>query len=268
MAIENLHGFMENYFKSHHCSILESTSGKLSVQLTEDMDKVLMNRPFYWHYISKMGYKGEPAHMTFYTDKVCQEQNERGEYVDYGSPRFQQIVSHLTKNERYTKLFQALNVDTRTPLYPWLVVNLKITYTGKQRKEEMMSIGLNLINGIMTSGMMDTLSHIDMQLTIPDFCYTLSPMIKLGSGFKRIEDVISDYIQRQDHNWAQESLKSKTAELELLDHFYEGQKANEEQAELMEKERLEIEQRLSPTITMEVVNGGVMYLSDTLFASK
>ncbi|MDY0396667.1 YqhG family protein [Virgibacillus halophilus] len=58
----------------------------------------------------------------------------RGEYIHFGSPRLQQIISHLKTNERFTRLYQYLPVSARTPLYPWLVTNIKLSYIGKQKK--------------------------------------------------------------------------------------------------------------------------------------
>ncbi|WP_217586693.1 YqhG family protein [Lentibacillus saliphilus] len=267
MGVNHLHHFLEMYFKGHQCDIINSKSGLLTVQLTEEMDKALMNRPFYWHYIKKIGQEGDPATLTFNTDPSKQPA-DKAEHIHYGSPRLQQIFDHLKGHERYTKLFQKLNTTAKTPLYPWLVVNIKITYTGKQRKEEMLSIGLNMINGMMKSGMMEELSKYTLQSAIPDFCYTISPMIKLSSGFGRIESVISDYIQQQDHSWAQAALEKQQEELELLKHFYDGLQDDEEPMQQFNKEQDEIKRRLTPSIQIDVVNGGLFYLDNSIITPK
>lgn len=257
MAIENLNEFLAGYFRAHHCQLLSNKNGILQVQLTEEMDRALMNRPFYWHYIKKMGREGEPKQLTFITNPDNRE--EQGEWIHFGSPRLQQILRHLKQNEKYTKLFQRVNTQVNTPMYPWLVVNLKISYKGKQKKEEIFSLGLQMVTGEMRAEMMGTLRTIPLQQTISDYCYTISPIIRLSSGFKRMEAVIDNYIENQTHEWAQASLLAMKEDIDTLKHFYVEQ--NDIETETMEKEIAEIEERYRPVISYEVINGGMFYLS-------
>lgn len=261
MAIKQLHDFLKNYFLAHHCEIIHDGGDRLTVQLTENMDKILMNRPFYWHYMKKMGYTGEPQQITLITNPT--EPNDKGENIHFGSPRLQQILNHLKEKERFTRLFQHVETHKQHALYPWLIVNMKISYIGKQRKDEMLSIGLHLIKGIMKSDMMNVLKQIPLQMTIPDYCYTISPMIRLKSGFRRIESVVEDYIQNQTHTWAVESTNTLEEELALLNHFYTNMEGCEEQQAQMKKEKEEIYERLSPSIQIQVVNGGLFYLKES-----
>ncbi|WP_077358007.1 YqhG family protein [Virgibacillus halodenitrificans] len=261
MAVTDLNKFLATFFSAKRCTIVENKDGVLTVQLTEEMDRALMNRPFYWHYIKKMGNQGDPMQLTLVTNPNKKE--VKGEWIHFGSPRLQQIMNYLNQNEKYTKLFQSMNAESNTPLYPWLITNIKVSYKGKHKKDELISIGLHLVNGSMKVEMMKELSSIPLQQVIPDYCYTISPMIKLESGFKRIERVIDDYIERQTHDWAEESIHLLKKEMTLLQHFYSNDdEENSEQQ--MEKELKEIKNRYNPTITYQVINGGLFYLSPAL----
>lgn len=256
MEITNLNVFLERYFSSHHCELTANHDGIMTVQLTEQMDRALMNRPFYWHYVKSTGHNGQPMKLTFITNPDHRE--EQGEWIHFGSPRLQQIMNHLKQNEIYTKLFQKVDVQTNTPLYPWLVCNFKISYQGKQKKDEMISIGLHLVNGKMHTNMMEKLEEITLQMTISDYCYPISPMIKLKSGYIRIESVITNYFENQTHEWAEASLKTLEEERKTLKYFY-TENMDEEQ---MQKELNEIKERYYPSITYEVINGGIFYLTE------
>src|SRR5699024_4645748 len=256
MAIEDLNTFLNSYFTSHQCDVREDTEGILQVQLTEEMDKVLMNRPFYWHYIKQMGRVGEPMRLTLITD--TDKMDEEGELIHFGSPRLQQIMNDLKSRERFTKLFEQVETSEQTALYPWLVVNMKISYQGKLKKDELLSIGLHLINGKMQLEMMETLKSYSLHTGISDYCYTISPIIKLHSGLKRIEMVIEDYIRKQPYDWALESERALYEEIELLDHFYEDQQDGD--SNYKQKEIRELTERYEPRITMKIVNGGLFYL--------
>ncbi|RDW21938.1 YqhG family protein [Oceanobacillus chungangensis] len=256
MAITNLNHFLQDYFIAHNCEIMDNTDGILTVQLTEEMDLALMNRPFYWHYINKMGNAGQPLQLTLITNP--DKRAEKGDWIHFGSPRLQQIMNHLQEYERYTKLFQTIDTRTNTPLYPWLVINMKISFRGKQKKDDILSIGLQLVNGKMRLDMMRYLETIPLQSTISDYCFTISPLIKIKSGFSRIESLVLNYLEDQPKDWAKESLLALNEELDTLNHFYEELEENEQ----MEKERNEIKERYEPNITFHVINGGIFYLSE------
>lgn len=57
MRQTDIHQFLKRYFLANNCSIVTETPSYLTVQLTIELDKELMNRPFYWHYIEKTGEK-------------------------------------------------------------------------------------------------------------------------------------------------------------------------------------------------------------------
>lgn len=258
MAIPDLNNFLKSFFTAHHCSLLLDQDGVLTIQLTEEMDRALMNRPFYWHYMKKMGHSGEPMQLTLITNP--NKRDDEGEWIHFGSPRLQQIIGYLQQQEKYTKLFQIVNPTVNTALYPWLVTNIKVSYRGKYKRDELFSIGLNLINGTMKSDMMKILDSIPLHTTISDFCYTLSPLVKLKSGYRRIEAVVDQYIENQNHEWASEALEELQTEIELLKYFYTSDNDNEQ----MEKEIKEINERYQPRITYQVINGGLFYLTSEI----
>ncbi|WP_163969986.1 YqhG family protein [Oceanobacillus halotolerans] len=260
MAIKDLKQFLETYFTAHHCTINEKEDGVFTVQLTEELDRALMNRPFYWHYVKKMGRPGQPMELTFITNPEKREQ--KGEWIHFGSPRLQQIMNHLKNNECFTQLFQKVETTERTALFPWLVLNVKISYKGKQKKDEIISIGLHLVNGTMKLEMMDILRDLPLQNTISNFCYTISPIIKVRSGFYRVEAVLEDYLQNQDQEWADESQKKLDEEVDLLKHFYVDRTDLEDPEDQMKREIDDIKKRYEPTVTMQVINGGIFYLAD------
>ncbi len=254
--------FLINFFTANHCEVNQIEQGKIAVQLTIEMDKALMNRPFYWQYMEATGNVGQPKKLTFILDPNKME--KEGEWIHFGSPRLEQIYHYLRKTAKFIHLFEEVNVRNNTMLHPWLLLNYCIMYEGKQKKEELFSIGLNLINGTFILDMMEQLENVELAPTISDHCYTISPLIKVNSGFLRIEKYIHDYVMKQKHDWAVESLKLLEEEIAMIHHFYERDEENKDE---MEKELEDITARLEPKITYEIVNGGIIYLRDS-FANR
>lgn len=247
--------FIYNYFIENKCHVTKPKPHILEVTLTEEMDKKIMNRPFYWHYIDMTSQKGEPATIKFITDPT--NKSSEGEWIHFGSPRFQKIVTELRTSAKFTRLFQRVSTTSRTPLYPWLIINVKIIYKGIVSKEEIFSVGLNLINGQMHTDMMEKLINEKFQKQISDYCYSLSPIIRINSGYNRMIKVFEHYINNQQHQWALLAMKRFEEEKTLIEDYFKNH------LEDVDKERIihEAMERYQPTISFEIINGGLFYLT-------
>ncbi|SDN07407.1 YqhG family protein [Sediminibacillus halophilus] len=259
MAIENLHKFLSDYFLANQCELLDNENGKVTIQLTDKMDELIMNRPFYWHYIKQIGQQGQPMKITFITNP--DRQNEQGEWVHFGSPRLHQIFRTLSKQGKITRQYEQSGSVYRQPLIPWLVLNIKISYQGKHKKDELLSYGLQLINGTLVSPMMEKLSKLNLQPVIPDYCYTISPLIHNKSAYQRMIRYVQDYLRTKDYTWAKESWDHLYAEGKLLEHFYKEDQADKEKQNQLQQALSEIESRFRPRISIDIINGGLFYLS-------
>ncbi|MRG86571.1 YqhG family protein [Salinibacillus xinjiangensis] len=263
MEQQAIHNYLVNFFTLNKCEIKENESGKLTVTLNEDLDRLLMNRPFYWEYIKKIGQEGTPATLTFLSSPDRRE--EKGEWIHFGSPRLHQIFQSQLQQGRFTMQYEQTN---RSSLQPWLVSNIRISYKGRQKKDEILSIGLQLINGTMVFNFMELIQDLSFSSVIPDYCYTISPIIRITSGYKRIENYIQQYIDSQKHEWAEDAFNHFNKEKEILNHFYESYLAasdEEDKEELTTRYQNELDhlqKRLMPEIQVETINGGLFYLSE------
>lgn len=258
MAIENLHNFLNDYFSANYCTV-NANRYNLDVQLTDEIDEQLMNRPFYWQYVRKLGRIGEPQTLKLTTD--LDQQSKDRELIHFGTPRLQQIITHLQKHAKFVRLYQRLEVNQQTPVIPWFIINLKISYTGKQKKEDLQSIGINLINGVMITDIFPSLTTVQWESSICDYCYPITPLIKIPSSYQRIINYLTEQIKRKEHDWAATSWAKMEEEKELLAYFYQETDASEQ--ELFQLETAAIEALYQPKIEFEVINGGLFHLSQT-----
>ncbi|MFC0522635.1 YqhG family protein [Pontibacillus salicampi] len=272
MEQAELHNFLTNYFIANNCDIICNQNGVIEVQLTEEMDEILMNRPFYWNYVKRVGGKGIPMKATFITNPARKE--EKGEWLHFGSPRLHQMFQTLKSKGHITKQFEQVKGTAQTPLAPWLCLNVAIHYQGNQKKNDIRSIGIHLINGAIVPSFMERVEHVQLSSTIEDYCFKLSPIIRVGSALKRLEQYLHQVIQQTDLSWVQEAHQKMEEEKELLDYFYrqhmsdeyleEEEEATRQTARQQYKDELHhLENRFHPTISLEVINTGLFYISQT-----
>lgn len=265
MEQRDIHDFLERYFQTSGCEVMENDGQKLSIQLSVEMDKLLMNRPFYWKYIENMGAEGDPMQLHLVTDPKISDETE-GEFIHFGSPRLHQIFRSARTLSAYTRLYENVgDLDSPSvPLEPWLGLNVKISYQCDRKKDSLVSFGLQLINGKIVEDFHGRLLELNLTPKIPDYCFTISPLIKPKSGLKRVENLIENQVQNEDHTWAQEAEQRWAEDLALLDQFYEN---TEEKPESYELEKEALKQQYEPKVQVEIINGGLFYLTKNAFTA-
>ena len=92
MYPQQVHDYLVKFFEENECRILNNDGHYINVQLTIDMDKKIMNRPYYWKYLESINGEPNPAQLTLITDQNnLMEGGIKGEVVHFGSPRLSQL---------------------------------------------------------------------------------------------------------------------------------------------------------------------------------
>ena len=260
MQQQEIHEFLVQFFTANQCEITDQSSGHVTVQLTIDMDKELMNRPFYWHYLEKVGGVPNPMSLTLILDKEKAPSDLKGEFIHFGSPRLHQIFASAQKLSKHIRLFEEINVTSgQMSLFPWLSINVNISYECDRKKDLFYSIGLNLINGMFVENFVDLIDQLPLTPKISDYTFTLTPIIRYQSGLSRIKTYIENKINQDDHGWADEARLRWKKDLDLLNHFYEDITDEERHTYELEKEALRLQ--YEPRIRVSIINGGLFYLT-------
>lgn len=264
MQPHQIHNFLERYFIANDCEIIEKTPSYLTVRLSIALDKLIMNRPFYWHYVEKTGRTPEPMTITFITDKANAPKKINGEVVHFGSPRLHQIFATTRELGGFIRLYEDVraHANESIPLHPWLGLNVKISFQCDRKKDVLLSLGLNLIHGQVVYPFYEKLQKIRLTPKIPDYCFTLSPLIKEKSGLNRMKRMILTYIENEDDSWAKGAIERMERDLALLEQFYEDY---EEKPESYHVEKQSIIELYRPKIHVNVINGGIFYMKQQMF---
>ncbi|SEO30884.1 protein YqhG of unknown function [Amphibacillus marinus] len=257
MEIENLHNFLIDYFSDNKCEV-DVDQQAIHVQLTDEMDEKLMNRPFYWQYVKKLNQVGQPMKVSFTTQFELASKDVQ--YIYLGTERFKTICLDVLEKGKFTSLYQKTEVAEQTPLYPWFIINLKLTFVGKTKHESLFSFGINLINGVIIDQAITWLKEKEWTGITPDFCYSITPLITLNHAFLRIEHYILEKLQHEQHSWAEQSYHEMSEELKLLEYFYQRNPNLDQQQ--YEKEKQNIQVLFQPKISFEIVNGGLFYTAE------
>jgi len=258
MYAKQVHDYLKTFFKETNCDLLADEGHLLSVQLTVDMDKRIMNRPFYWQYIEATNSQANPARLNLITDRTKIQNQFMGEIIHFGSGRLHQIFKATKELGSFVKMYQHNNGNEgNRMLTPYFCVNYKVSYYCDQTKEVLYSLGINLINGEIEDNFHEYVSQLELKPNIQENAFCLQYIIKPARALERLDSMIQNIIQNDDHSWAEEAKKRWAKELEVLNYFYEGV---EDKPESYEIEKKGLEERFNPRIKVEIINGGLFFL--------
>ncbi|PKR78979.1 hypothetical protein CEY16_04285 [Halalkalibacillus sediminis] len=250
-----IHPFLLDFFRERGGKIVHEENGLFKVQLTEALDEELMNRPFYWQYIKKLGFKGEPMSVTFITDDT--KRNQTGEWVHFGSRRLEQFFQIIQRDGMYTELYeQHTPGQQQSAMYPWFVCNVNVHFNGYYTSDEIVSVGVLLTNGTMRFGMMEELESLSLSSQIPDYCYKIPSIIPPKKAAEHLMNELESRVIEKSKSFAEQSSHLYESELDLIRDL--GQDLKDEEIKSMKQQ---IFDRLYPKVNFKVINGGLFYLT-------
>lgn len=261
MYPQQIHQYVRRFFIENNCDILNENEQFINVQLTVEMDKKIMNRPFYWKYLESTGGEPNPAQLTLITDKNRLAESIAGEVVHYGSPRLNQLFRVTRELGAFVQMYERAGNEfsAQTILTPWVGVNYKITYSSDRTLEILYSLGINLMTGMIIDGFQDSISGLDLESTISPNTFHLPYIIKPLRALERLDGVVENLIQQDDHTWAEEAKERRRKDLLVLEYFYRGIE-DEDRPECYRTEKNAIDEQYKTKIKIDIINGGLFYL--------
>ncbi|OMP67691.1 YqhG family protein [Domibacillus epiphyticus] len=256
--------FLKQFFNACHCQIISHDDQSITVELTEEADRAFMNRPFYWYYKDRLNEKGVPMTISFFVKNTGKSFRPPEEYINFGSPRFHQLLDYAKKQSSFVRLYEQCSSVKPMKLEPWLFVHFLVSYEANGKKERIESLAIHLISGVIYRDFLSKISELPFDHTIPSFHYVLSPFITPVSGLKRLRQLLENELEQEDNDWSIQAKEKQEKELELLHSFYED---SEKDNELYQKEKEAIMRRFEPAIRLSILNGGLFYLSSDHFHS-
>lgn len=256
MYPQQIHQYVRQFFNETNCEVVEESDSHMHVQLTIELDKKIMNRPFYWSYVESTGIEPNPASLTFITDASKMNPLMRGEVIHFGSPRLDQLFQVTRELGSFVYMYE----KTGQTLTPWLGVNYKVTYRSDRTKEMLYSLGMNLLTGAIYQSFQERLNELTFNSTMASDVYHVPYIIQPKNALNRLDAVVEKVVQQDDHEWAKEASERKRKDMLVLDYFYEGVAIK---PAIYEVEKKAIEEQYETKITIDVINGGLFYLASS-----
>lgn len=272
--------YVEKYLELHQCEVIDKNSGYTQVKLSVDVDKDLTNRPYYWTFVERTGTEPETLTLNFIFDSEQTDKTIRGEEIRFGSERLKQIFHSAKNRGRMVRLYQQYHhlknnkkhSPAVQPLSPWLGVNYKVEFLSDQKKDKLISVGMNLATGEMKENFYEMLRNINLGPVLPPNVSTIPSFLNIREATLQLEEWILHEIKKEDFDWVYKANERLKEEINQLEAYYlieeiqteenDEEKKQETEAKLVEKESRidEAKWQYSPRVEVKPINFGLFYL--------
>lgn len=265
----DIRAFVTRYLTAMDCHVVESSAGHVRTRLSELADRDLVNRPFYWSYVEKMGIEPQPVTLSFVFEPDKSPPDTKGEHIALGSPRLLQLFRSAQKHGQFVRLYEDMPLNLQSPrgsrpYTPWLGINYKIEWISDQLRNEIHSLGIHLLDGTIQDNFFETLKTRPWTPRLPSHRFVTNPNITIINAVNQLEFYIQGYLEQLDDSWAVEAEERMQEELDRLAEYYKEtpSRTDEEQFQAeYERRKQETKWQYQPRVEVSVVGAGLFYMA-------
>lgn len=265
---------VQHYAQATECQTIDVGPAYLTVKLSPEADKQLMNRPYYWGFIERTNEVPETMTITFtfslQTTSPGTYNSGRVEYVGYGSAMLQRIMQAIKAKGQFVHLYEepsyASAMHSEAIAYTtWLIVNYKIAFLCDMKRDELHSIGISLATGDIVEHAHSYVLNKPLTPKLPAHTH-LRETISLQRAQSECVRYLTRKLEAYDAKWAADAYERMQAESEVIHAYYndllkqadEDLKADIEQQ--YDNRLTEIEWQYKPRVEIAPINGGIFHL--------
>lgn len=294
--------FCERYFECVGATAVHKADDYLEYVLPVEVDKEMVDRPYYWMWIEKTGQEPKSSVMRLaFSEEAETRENQRlraealeaagpglsdlqrqyfvapkSELIGLGCYRLDKIYASLDSRGKFAAVMPKTvtppasmgnGAQQRLPLIPWILIQARLSYRCDNTQQELKSYGICLENGQVVKDFYKLLSRIEMQPMNPSWVQNRM-QISIEDGFERIEQVLHRELTSADHTWAAEAQERCQEDLEQVELYYESLKHDtdaEEWARLVverDRKMRDVSARTTPRVEIKVTNAALVGLID------
>jgi len=241
-------------------------------ELPVDVDKELIERPFYWMWVEATRQSVEPTVLRLAFDAEAQAREEarlnaeqplapfpwaarrRVDRIDFGSPLFDRILLSAARRGRIACVREG---EAGGELVPWMMVNGVFAYTADLNREEWFSYAVCLDNLQIVDRFYQRIQHRDLS-GAPATDILHHSRHTVHDAWRSLQLALADHVAAQDDRWAEEAMIRLRGDVAQLSAYYESllddltdeeraavlQERDRKQAALIEKSAPRVECRV------------------------
>lgn len=190
--------------------------------------------------------------------------------VTYGSRRLEQLFQVVKEGGRFVQMFEEPGAAARGPASvaytSWLGVNLKVEFLCDMKRDELHSIGVDLLTGQLVTGFHEKLLEKKLSPRFPVNSHIPRQQLTITRARGIVEQYLEKLLKHTDHTWAEEAHERMADEVAQVDGYYLDflETCEEDKKEAAtaqwESRRQEMEWQYRPRVQVTAINCGIFHL--------
>lgn len=146
-------------------------------------------------------------------------------------------------------------------LRPFLLANYTLSYQTDELREELVSLGLDMVSGAITPEFMTVLSGAEPLPGLSDTAVE-APGYTLEEAFTQLHRHLEEWVAARDRSWVNEARTRYEEELSCLYQYYQ-----EDQRDFatFHSHALDLYDKFRPRVLIRLVNVGLLYLPELVY---
>ena len=141
---------------------------------------------------------------------------------------------------------------------PHLLVNFKVSFETDEKTEELHSLGINLVNGNITTRFMEMLTGKKVSPHPPKKNLE-KRKIPYSEAFNALSSHLKWQLQIRDHQWAESAKGRWEEEVTYLENYYDGDDEDHDPGGFYRR-MAEVYRKFRPVIKIQIANAGQIFL--------
>lgn len=282
MKQEQIQQFVSRYLEASGCQVIEKNPGFITVKLSPQADRDLVNRPYYWNFVERTGAVPETMTLQLYFD--LQKLNEDVNFaaaarnplriprdpVIFGSRRLEQMFAAAKMKGRCVQLFEepesGRSLRASRAYSSWLAVNFKVEFLCDLKRDELYSLAVQLNSGKIAENFHRFLLALNLTPRLPTNVHLKRQTVTFEQAANLLEEYLLTRMKGMNHRWADDAHSRWRDEQARIDEFY-GELLKQAEADKQPEIEAQYQNRIAetewqhrPRIQVSVINCGLFHL--------
>jgi hypothetical protein len=236
---------VKRYLSLTHSTIHQESETDVDVTFSEEADRALTRRPFYWAFIDRTGAPAQPMSYSLHVYAAPQSCPYPSCHVAYPSPFFTDMINDINEKGRLVQCFEVVPRGGIPQFETWLHCTIRISCFGSSANRLHLDLGISLLSGEIRADFLTWLGQRTVQAHFPSTFHNPTTFT-MEQARTILQAFIGEQLSALNMGWAVEAYTNFEQECAIADGF--------------EARIGECALQLRPRIEVEVQGAGLFHL--------
>ena len=236
---------VKRYLTLTHSKIHQESEQEMDVTFSEEADRALSRRPFYWAFVDRTGTPAQPMSYALHVASPPKSSEFAPFHIGYPSPFLTDMINDIKSKGMLVQCFEVVPLGGIPQFETWLHCPTRISCYGSSANRLTLDLGISLLTGTVLPDFLTWLGQRQVQAHFPSTFHNPTTL-SMEQARSILQTFVGEQLSALNMNWAVDAYATFERECAIADGF--------------EARIVECERQLRPRIEVEVQGAGLFHL--------